>query len=248
MAGSWSLFTNHGKALLALARNPALRLREIAAEVGITERAAQQIVNDLVASGYVERVREGRRNRYLVHGERPIRQPVGRGQQISALLGALVPEIETPAGQDERTALVLSCTDHRFQEPLLRLLAAEGLLGGAEIFLWPGGSAALGGEHAGHVLEAMAEVVRDAPPARVVLVAHQGCRARGAHIQTRRDALETGRAVISRRRRGVERVRRLLGVEPELWFLTERVAYRAKSRREFHAGGSLPPARGARAS
>jgi DNA-binding MarR family transcriptional regulator len=248
MAETWSLFTNHGRALLALARNPELRLREIAAEIGVTDRAAQAIVNDLVASGHVERVREGRRNRYTVHGERPIRHPVSRGQQVSALLAALVPDIELSAGQAPRTALVLGCTDHRFQEPLLRLLAAEGLMGSAEIFLWPGGSAALGGDMANQVLEAMSESVREEPPDRVVLTAHQGCRARGARVQSRRDALETGRAVTSRRRRGVERARKTFGVEPELWFLTERLAYRAKSRREFHAGGSLPLARGPRAS
>jgi DNA-binding MarR family transcriptional regulator len=248
MSEAWALFTNHGKALLALARDPDLRLREIAAEIGVTDRAAQAIVNDLVDSGYVDRVREGRRNRYMVHGERPLRRPLARGQQVSALLGALVPEREVTLGTVDRAALVLACTDHRFQEPLLRLLAAEGLLGVAEVFQWPGGSAALGGDAAGQVLEAMADSIVDRCPGRVVLVAHQGCRARGAYIQPRRDALETGRAVASRRHRGVERVRKTFGVEPELWFLTERLAYRAKSRREFHAGGSLPLARDPRAS
>jgi hypothetical protein len=164
------------------------------------------------------------------------------------LLGALVPEVSVTPGAGSRTALVLACSDQRFFEPLLRLLAAEGLVGAAEVFLWPGGSSALGGEHAARVLDAMSEAVRDGAPERLVLVAHQGCRVRGAHIQSRPSALETGRVVIARRRRGVERIRRTFGLEPELWFLTERVAYRAKTRREFHAGGSLSSARGAAAS
>ena len=62
----WTFLSNHGHALVCLATDPDIRLREVASEVGITERAAQQIVNDLEASGFIQRTRTGRRNTYVV--------------------------------------------------------------------------------------------------------------------------------------------------------------------------------------
>ena len=66
----WHFVTSHTQVLLCLHRNPRVRLRDIAETVGITERAAQRIVSDLVEAGYVSRQREGRRNRYVAQSER----------------------------------------------------------------------------------------------------------------------------------------------------------------------------------
>jgi hypothetical protein len=88
---AWTFFTNHAHVLLCLARDPGGRLRDVAEQVGITERAAQRIVADLVAAGYLERTREGRRNRYALHPELPLRHPLERDHavgEVLALLGA----------------------------------------------------------------------------------------------------------------------------------------------------------------
>ncbi len=81
MNSGWDLLTNHAHVLICVARDPGVRLREIAVSVGITERSAHKIVSELVAAGYVTREREGRRNRYEVRREAPLRhvreQPVG---------------------------------------------------------------------------------------------------------------------------------------------------------------------------
>ncbi len=85
----WTFLTNHAHALVCIARDPGLRLRDVAERVGVTERAAQRIVSDLVESGYLERQRDGRRNSYRVHPDRPLRHPVERGHDIGAILGVL---------------------------------------------------------------------------------------------------------------------------------------------------------------
>jgi predicted ArsR family transcriptional regulator len=82
----WTFFTNHAHVLHCVARDPGARIRDIAAQVGITERAAQRIVADLVEAGYLEREREGRRNRYRVHPELPLRHPVERGRPVGDVL------------------------------------------------------------------------------------------------------------------------------------------------------------------
>ncbi|CAB4870030.1 unannotated protein [freshwater metagenome] len=89
---TWTFLTNHAHVLLCVARDPGIRLREAAAEVGITERAAQRIVAELVEAGYLTRSREGRRNRYQVHDELPLRHPLEQGHDIGELLGLLRPE------------------------------------------------------------------------------------------------------------------------------------------------------------
>lgn len=88
---SFSFLTNHGIALLCIADDPRIRVREIAAVVGVTERAAHRLVSDLVGAGYVTRVREGRRNVYTVRGELPIALPTQRDIDLSSLLGVLLP-------------------------------------------------------------------------------------------------------------------------------------------------------------
>ena len=67
-AAAWTFLTNHSHVLLCLAANPELRVRDVAARVGITERAVQKILAELEQAGVLSRVREGRRNRYEIHG------------------------------------------------------------------------------------------------------------------------------------------------------------------------------------
>lgn len=86
MFTSWTFLTNHAHVLLCIARDPAIRLRDVAIEVDITERAAQRIVAELVEAGYLSRTREGRRNHYEVHGELPLRHPMERGRPVGELL------------------------------------------------------------------------------------------------------------------------------------------------------------------
>ncbi len=86
---SWTFLTNHAHVLLCITRDPDLRMREIAERVGITERAAQRIVGDLVDSGYVSRKRVGRRNEYVVNPDVPLRHPILRDHEIGEVLGVL---------------------------------------------------------------------------------------------------------------------------------------------------------------
>ena len=85
----WRFLSNHTQVLLCISHDPDVRLREIALKVEITERAAHRIVTDLIESGYVERVRVGRRNRYLVNPSAAMRHPAQQGQEVGALLGLL---------------------------------------------------------------------------------------------------------------------------------------------------------------
>lgn len=94
MPPTFSFLTNHGLALLVIAHDPRARMREIAADLDITERAAQRIVGDLVDAGYVNRTREGRRNVYTVRGDRPLSLSRARKLQVGDLLEVLV----NPAG------------------------------------------------------------------------------------------------------------------------------------------------------
>lgn len=93
----WTFFTNHSHALLCVARDPGIRHRDLAQLVGITERAAQRIVADLVEGGYLTVAREGRRNRYQLHPELPLRHPVEHGYQVGEILKVLTrQEVVTP--------------------------------------------------------------------------------------------------------------------------------------------------------
>lgn len=84
-----SLFTNHAHVLVLLARSPDLRMREIAEQVGITERAVARIIKELVNEGLVEVEKHGRCNRYLVHPEVPLPHRVERGATIGDLLSLI---------------------------------------------------------------------------------------------------------------------------------------------------------------
>ncbi len=89
MEPRWTFLTNHGHALLCIARDPGIRLRDIATAVGVTERTAQKIVNDLAAAGYLTRDRIGVRSRYRVNGSLPLRHPVESEHLVAELLTAL---------------------------------------------------------------------------------------------------------------------------------------------------------------
>ena len=83
-----AFLTTHARALVCLARDPGVRLREIGERAGITERAAHRIVADLLAAGYITRARTGRRNRYTINTDRPLPDPLARGQNVGDLLAA----------------------------------------------------------------------------------------------------------------------------------------------------------------
>jgi predicted transcriptional regulator len=87
----FGFLTNHGLALLCIAENPGVRMRDIAAQIQITERAAQRIVADLIEAGYLDRERVGRRNRYTIQTGLPILLPTRRDVDLNSLLNVLVP-------------------------------------------------------------------------------------------------------------------------------------------------------------
>jgi DNA-binding MarR family transcriptional regulator len=86
----WDFLTNHAHVLVCVARDPGIRLRDIASDVGITERAAHRIVSELVDEGYVVRERQGRRNRYQVRTKRPLPHPLAEEHEVGDLLELLV--------------------------------------------------------------------------------------------------------------------------------------------------------------
>ncbi|HWH43562.1 MAG TPA: winged helix-turn-helix domain-containing protein [Thermoleophilaceae bacterium] len=85
----WAFLTNHARALVHIALDPGIRLRDIGEGIGITERAAHRIVADLVAAGYVTRRRIGRRNHYTVNHDLPLLDPVARERTVGELLAVL---------------------------------------------------------------------------------------------------------------------------------------------------------------
>jgi DNA-binding MarR family transcriptional regulator len=94
--GGWQFVTNHTQVLLCIARDPDIRLRDIADEVGVTLGSAQRILADLVEAGYVQRQREGRRNRYVVNRQAPmLRHAAQEGHDIGSLLDLLRLEAES---------------------------------------------------------------------------------------------------------------------------------------------------------
>ncbi len=82
----WTFLTNHAQVFLCVAQNTHLTAREIAAKVGITERAVQRILADLEQEGYIKHMREGRTNRYTVDPDKPLRHPAQSGQQVRDLI------------------------------------------------------------------------------------------------------------------------------------------------------------------
>jgi len=85
----WTFLTNHARVLLCIARDPGVRLREIAATLGITERTAFGVVADLTEAGYVIKERDGRRNRYEVQHHLPLAEPTSEERTIGEVLELL---------------------------------------------------------------------------------------------------------------------------------------------------------------
>jgi|SRR4051794_13299246 DNA-binding MarR family transcriptional regulator len=94
----WTFLTNHAHVLFCIAEDPEVRLRDVAARVGITERAVQRIVTDLEGAGYLAVSKEGRRNRYQVHYELPLRHPIERHRTVRELI-----ELVVGSGQGSRS-------------------------------------------------------------------------------------------------------------------------------------------------
>lgn len=91
MAGDhgWTFLSNHGHVLVAIARDPRARVRDLAERVGITERAVQQIIAELVAQGFVVRTKAGRRNRYEIVEDAHLRHPLEAGVTLGQFLPLL---------------------------------------------------------------------------------------------------------------------------------------------------------------
>ena len=94
----WSFLTNHARVLLCIAHDPGVRLRDIAARVGVTERTAYGIVTDLAEAGYVVKHKDGRRNRYQIQAHLPLPEPDTRQRTIGEILTLLT------GADDEATA------------------------------------------------------------------------------------------------------------------------------------------------
>lgn len=88
--GDWTFLTNHARVLLCVAQDPGIRLRDIAAALGITERHAYGIVSDLTTAGYVVKEKDGRRNRYQVVAHLPLPEASFRSRTIADVLDLLV--------------------------------------------------------------------------------------------------------------------------------------------------------------
>ena len=102
----WSFLTNHGRVLLCIAHDPGVRLRDIAATVGITERSAYGIVSDLAAAGYAVKQKDGRRNRYQIQAHMPLPEPTSQHLAIGEVLAlfAGVSAGRQPAGGNQPEA------------------------------------------------------------------------------------------------------------------------------------------------
>jgi DNA-binding transcriptional ArsR family regulator len=85
----WSFLTNHARVLLCIARDPGVRLRDIAETLGITERTAFGVVADLTDAGYVIKERDGRRNRYTIQHHLPLAEPTSEERTIGEVLELL---------------------------------------------------------------------------------------------------------------------------------------------------------------
>ncbi len=84
--GKWTFLSNHGHVLIALSKNPTLRIRDLVDVIGITERSVRAIIADLNADGYLEIVKNGRRNEYRINDEMNFRHPAEATYQINELI------------------------------------------------------------------------------------------------------------------------------------------------------------------
>ena len=100
----WGFLTSHARVLLHIASDPGARLRDISANLGITERRAHGIIADLAEAGYVITQKDGRRNRYQIQAHLPLPEPASRertvGEVLALLTGNDQPGIELPPASD----------------------------------------------------------------------------------------------------------------------------------------------------
>jgi Winged helix-turn-helix DNA-binding len=82
----WTFLTNHSHVLMLLSRNPSVVLREVAVQVGITERAVQRIIADLESGGVIEREKVGRQNHYRIRIDQPLRHATASRRTVGELL------------------------------------------------------------------------------------------------------------------------------------------------------------------
>ena len=92
----WSFLTNHARVLLCIAHDPGVRLREIAARTGVTERTAYGIVTDLTEAGYVVKHKDGRRNRYQIQAHLPLPETYSRVRTVGEILALLADADDDP--------------------------------------------------------------------------------------------------------------------------------------------------------
>lgn len=85
----WTIFSNHGHVLVCLVRNPESKLRDIAIDVGITERAVQRIIGELEESEVIKRSRIGRRNHYDIDLDKPLRHPLEEHQTLASVMNII---------------------------------------------------------------------------------------------------------------------------------------------------------------
>ncbi len=119
-APGWSFLTNQGLALLVIAHDPHVRMRDLADAIGVTERTAQRIVNDLTDAGYVVRERHRRRNVYTVRSDKELGLPLDREVEIGELLAVLAPP-GTAAAASHAKARDLRSEEESRQAPERRL-------------------------------------------------------------------------------------------------------------------------------
>jgi DNA-binding MarR family transcriptional regulator len=86
---NWGFLTSHARVLLCIAHDPGMRLRDIAARLGITERSAYGIVTELAGAGYVVKRKDGRRNRYQIQAHLPLPEPTSRERTVGEILALL---------------------------------------------------------------------------------------------------------------------------------------------------------------
>lgn len=86
---SWTFLTNHSHVLLCLAKDPSMRIRDLAIEVGITERAVQRILAELVDGDFLKKIKEGRRNAYKLETDKPLKHPVEAHKRVQDLISLI---------------------------------------------------------------------------------------------------------------------------------------------------------------
>ena len=84
--GKWTLLSNHGHVLVALSKDPTLRIRDLVESIGITERSVRAIIADLKEGGYIRIVKNGRRNEYWINEDANFRHPAEATYQVNELL------------------------------------------------------------------------------------------------------------------------------------------------------------------